>query len=164
MTAVAEEEFSSKAAECAAVTRQSTVLGHTSGMWAQVVASAIRGQDDDAFVDALESFSQQVLRRLPNPRITDASTVTACYLQQSLPGLIDMTAKYTGNSNGENVWQGLLANANVGGENVHRGSVLGAILGARAGASKLPQRLIQGLYPRAELEKEIDSFVKAVLP
>jgi hypothetical protein len=132
-------------------------------MWAQVVASAIREGDDDVFADALETFSQQVMRRRPNPRVADASTMSACYLETSLPGLVDMTAKYLqGNNN--NVWQGLLANANVGGENVHRGSVLGAILGARAGASKLPPQLIQGLYPQGELAKEIDDFVNAVLP
>lgn len=152
------------AAACAAVTRRSTVLEKTSGMWAQVVASAIREPDDTVFSEALETFSQQLLRRRPNPRVDDASTMSACYLQSSLPGLVDMTAKYLQSNNDNNVWKALLANANVGGENVHRGSVLGAILGARAGASKLPPKLIKGLYPRKELAKEIDDFVNAVLP
>jgi ADP-ribosyl-[dinitrogen reductase] hydrolase len=61
------------------------------------------------------------------------------------------------------VWQGLLANTNVGGENVHRGSAIGAILGARAGLKELPPQLIQGLYPQQELAQEINDFVHAVL-
>ena len=36
------------------------------------------------------------------------------------------------------VEEGLLANANCGGENVHRGIVLGAILGASVGVQGVP--------------------------
>ena len=99
------------------------------------------------------------LRRLPNPNGQDQ--ITACYLSQSLPPLLDMVAKYMPPRS--NVWDALIANANVGGENVHRGSILGAVLGARAGVSGLPPQLINGLHDKQELEQEIDSFVKAVL-
>ena len=150
------------ASKCASVTRESSVLERTAGLWAQVVASSIQESDDTNFANTLSSFSQHFLARRPNPNVNDASTMSACYLQQSLPGLVDMTSKYVSTDNG--VWQGLLANANTGGENVHRGSVLGAILGARAGESKLPAKLIQGLYAHSEIAKEIDDFVQAVLP
>jgi ADP-ribosylglycohydrolase len=56
-----------------------------------------------------------------------------------------------------------VANANVGGENVHRGSILGAILGARAGYDRLPPRLVDGLYDKANLAKEIDDFIQVVM-
>jgi ADP-ribosylglycohydrolase len=94
------------------------------------------------------------------PSATSRDAMTACYLGQALPSTLDMVCKYTSN---DNVWQGLLANANVGGENVHRGSILGAILGARAGEDALPINLKKGLHDYAELEQEIDSFVKAVI-
>jgi hypothetical protein len=42
--------------------------------------------------------------------------------------------------------------------------VLGAVLGARAGADRLPAHMINGLYPQSELAKEIDQFFHAVLP
>ena len=80
-------------------------------MWASVVSSAIR-EGDDGFGDALNQFSKQTIRRKPNANVADGSTMSACYLQQSLPGLLDMTAKYTAK---HDVWGGLLANANVGG-------------------------------------------------
>jgi ADP-ribosyl-[dinitrogen reductase] hydrolase len=156
------------AAECAAVTRRSNVLEKVSSQWAKLVVSAVEDAEDDAFQQSLNDFSRQTIRRLPNPNVNDDSTMSACYLSSSLPGLIDMIAKYrpiSGAPNsGEKVWQGLLANANVGGENVHRGSVLGAVLGARAGASQLPARMMNGLYPHEELAREIDDFVLAVLP
>lgn len=39
----------------------------------------------------------------------------------------------------------------------------GAILGARVGDERLPEVLKAGLYDRDLLEKEIDSFVDAVM-
>ncbi|KAL3918576.1 MAG: hypothetical protein SGILL_004171 [Bacillariaceae sp.] len=161
------------AAECAGVTRKSAVLGNVSSLWADVVVSAVRDDDGDMFEQSLNDFSRQSIRRLPNPRVDDSSTMSACYLSSALPGLVDMVAKYrpdrsrnmkTSTNSGEIAWQGLLANANVGGENVHRGSVLGAVLGARAGGDQLPPQMIRGLYPQNELEKEIDDFVRAVMP
>lgn len=78
-----------------------------------------------------------------------------------------MLRKYTRssylNSETGGIWKALLANANIGGENVHRGSVLGAILGARVGDENLPEHLKSGLYDRHLLEEEINSFVNAVI-
>jgi ADP-ribosylglycohydrolase len=72
---------------------------------------------------------------------------------------LDTIAKYIPK---QDAWTGLVANANVGGENVHRGSILGAILGARAGYNRLPSRLENGLYDKASLAKEIDEFIEVV--
>ena len=60
-------------------------------------------------------------------------------------------------------WKGLLANANAGGENVHRGATLGAALGAATGVDALDPNLVSGLAARAELAVEIDAFVTAVI-
>lgn len=88
---------------------------------------------------------------------------SACYLSQSLPPTLDMISKYT--QSGADIWTALINNANIGGENVHRGAVLGAILGARVGDENLPKQLKEGLYDsdRQALETEITSFVKAVM-
>jgi ADP-ribosylglycohydrolase len=50
----------------------------------------------------------------------------------------------------------LLANVNAGGDNVHRGMVLGMILGAAT--ASIPSKLIDGLVAKNELEKEIEAF------
>jgi ADP-ribosylglycohydrolase len=39
----------------------------------------------------------------------------------------------------------LVSNTNLGGDNVYRGAVLGALLGAQNGMEKFPRRWIQGL-------------------
>jgi hypothetical protein len=99
------------------------------------------------------------LKQIPSPIRPDE--MSACYLQSSVPTLLDMISKYTSHSN--DAWTGLLANANNGGENVHRGAVLGAILGARAGVENMPAELFDGLHDKDALATEIDAFVGAVL-
>ena len=157
------------AADCAAVTRRSSMLERVSGSWSKVVVAAVRNPGDEDFRGVLDRFSRETIQRPPNYRVRDDTTMSACYLSSSLPGLVDMVAKYSPptddvDSAGDRVWQGLLANANVGGENVHRASVMGAILGARAGFDRLPSKLVEGLYPRSILEAEIDDFVRAIMP
>ena len=56
----------------------------------------------------------------------------------------------------------LIANANVGGENVHRGAVLGALLGADAGLSSLDARLVAGLVAKHDIEKELDALLASL--
>ena len=41
--------------------------------------------------------------------------------------------------------QGLVANTALGGDNVHRGGILGALLGAAHGSEAWPERWVQGL-------------------
>jgi len=164
------EEVQKSAAECAAVTRRSSVLENISSLWASVVLESVINPNDDVFLNTFNEFSRKIIKRPSNPHVQDASTMSACYLSSSLPGLVDMIAKYmpasndSNNNGGDRVWQGLLANANVGGENVHRGSIMGAIIGARAGLDQIPSQLVSGLHPQSELEKEIDDFVRAVIP
>ncbi len=152
------------ASTCASATRKSQVLEQVSTLWGGVVQAALLQSDDTFFFDTLSQFAQQTIRRQPNPTVHDSQTMSACYLSQSLPGLVDVVAKYGTLPTKDRVWQGLVANANTGGENVHRGSVMGAILGARTGASQLPPQLVQGLFARDQLEEEINDFVAAVMP
>ena len=85
----------------------------------------------------------------------------------------------------------VLANTNLGGENCHRGSALGAIMGAALGESRIPEKLITGAHARhvsvstgacmcaeccvccvvatglhasKEIKAEIDGFIDAVIP
>lgn len=56
----------------------------------------------------------------------------------------------------------LLANTNVGGENVARGQTLGALIGCAYGASRIPEHLKAGLVDSANIAKDIDAFVEAI--
>ena len=65
---------------------------------------------------------------------------------------------------GDDVFDALLVNANVGGENVHGGAVGGALLGANMGRAQLPPRLVDGLAATSEIAAEIDALVAALAP
>ncbi len=66
------------------------------------------------------------------------------------------TIIYFAQNHGADVEATLLANANAGGDNVHRGMVLGLIVGAAN--DELPLHLKQGLTAFDELQGEIDGF------
>ena len=103
--------------------------------------------------------ASEVLERRRGNRQTDLAVIggllsPACYIDQSLPAALYLAARYA-----DDFEAALIANTNVGGDNCHRGAVLGAILGAGLGLSGIPQRWIQGLGARAALHDEIDGFV-----
>jgi len=68
-----------------------------------------------------------------------------------------MAHKYAGN-----IEQALLANANCGGENVHRGIVLGAMFGAAEGYNAIDPKWIRGLKNHEAIEKTIEEFIASV--
>ena len=62
------------------------------------------------------------------------------------------------------VRQALLANTRRGGENVATGALLGALLGAAAGFSRLPNDFKSGLAPsgRKKLDNDVERFVSLI--
>jgi len=66
---------------------------------------------------------------------------TACYVEDSVPSVLYLALKYH-----DRPEQGLIANTNLGGDNVHRGAVLGALLGAANGLEAFPTRWVRGLH------------------
>ena len=78
----------------------------------------------------------------------------ACYIDQSFPSVLYLAARYA-----DDFESAMIANTNVGGDNCHRGAVLGAILGAALGVEAIPKRWINGLTAHAELNDEIEQFI-----
>lgn len=78
----------------------------------------------------------------------------ACYIDQAFPSVLYLAARYS-----DDFESALIANTNVGGDNCHRGAVLGAILGAALGLEAIPKRWINGLTAHAELNNEIETFI-----
>ncbi|MDO9052260.1 MAG: ADP-ribosylglycohydrolase family protein [Methylotenera sp.] len=78
----------------------------------------------------------------------------ACYIDQSFPSVLYLAARYPNDFEAA-----LIANTNVGGDNCHRGAVLGAILGASLGFEAIPKRWINGLTSHVELNDEIEKFI-----
>ncbi len=76
----------------------------------------------------------------------------ACPISDSWPSLLYLAYKYKGDAK-----SALLANTNVGGENCHRGSVLGVILGL-SNADGLDE-MFSGLKDKQAINDEIESLL-----
>ena len=162
------EDAAREAQKCVAVTRRSKPLQKATAAWAGLVYSAIRRDKEGAnLTEGVDSMAKSL--GLPKPKIRSTeNTMTACYLDSSLPAVTDNLVTFDSqkrNGDVSEVWRDLLAIANTGGENVHRASCIGAILGIYSNPQPeawLQSRLVQGLYHSEELRKEIDDFVTVV--
>ena len=82
----------------------------------------------------------------------------ACYIDQSFPAVLYLATRYAADFE-----EALVANTNVGGDNCHRGAILGAILGTALGYAAIPPRWTLGLQAHADLETEIEGFLDRFL-
>lgn len=82
----------------------------------------------------------------------------ACYLGDSLPATLYLAVKYAGD-----LRAGLLANVRLGGDNCHRGVVLGALLGAQCGLDAVPQQWVTGLYAHTRYRILLEQLRAAAL-
>jgi len=76
----------------------------------------------------------------PDEAVVGRRLSTACYVEDSVPSVLYLALKYHHEPE-----QGLIANTNLGGDNVHRGAVLGSLLGAANGLEAFPSRWVKGL-------------------
>lgn len=98
----------------------------------------------------------QLARQHAEPEVVRHLLATACYPEHGLPLLLYLIVKHN-----LGIEASLLANANAGGDNVHRGMIMGLITGASG--YDLPDHLVEGLIDRKELKIEIDAFVDIAL-
>merc|ERR1712151_272822 len=116
-------------AEVCSVTRRSDKLEKASKIWSDVIFNTLYPSDTlkmESSSDYLSNILNEAGRAFGTSRSVRADRrdeMSACYLDQSFPPTLDMILKY---DKEKDVWTGLVANANVGGENVHRGAILGA--------------------------------------
>jgi ADP-ribosyl-[dinitrogen reductase] hydrolase len=112
-----------------------------------------------AVAESLGFPAAKVVERIRREQRSDRDVIggllsPACYIDQSFPAVLYLAARYP-----DDFEAAQIANANAGGDNCHRGAVLGAILGAALGFRAIPERWIQGLQARAELADEIETFI-----
>lgn len=79
--------------------------------------------------------------REPDLRVIGHHLSPACYIRESFPAALYLAWKYA-----DDFESAVVANTMVGGDNCHRGAVIGALVGAAAGASQLPARFLSGLH------------------
>jgi ADP-ribosyl-[dinitrogen reductase] hydrolase len=103
---------------------------------------------------------EELLKRVHRNQNSDLDVIggllsPACYVDQSFPSVLYLAARYSNDFEGA-----LVGNTNVGGDNCHRGAVLGCVLGAALGFEAIPKRWINGLTAHAEIQEEIEQFIK----
>ena len=96
--------------------------------------------------------AEQWLRE-PDEVVIGHRVSPACYIADAFPASLYLAWKYAGDFE-----SGVIANANVGGDNCHRGAVVGALLGAAVGESGIPPRFIGELHGTGPLRAQIESL------
>lgn len=72
-----------------------------------------------------------------------------------MPGILYYAYKYLARP-----FDGLVSNADIGGDSIHRGSVLGAIFGAANGTAWIPEHVMKGLADPNRSDDELHGMVK----
>lgn len=130
-----------------------------SAAFSSLLLNVLRGEDLRASVEACADAAmgrgagahirQSVAKSSEDPMV-------ACYIDSGFPAMLFMLHKYAD----DDLATVACANANAGGENVARGSVLGAVLGARhGGLGSAAGWLEDGLFHGVEINQEMDAFV-----
>ena len=88
--------------------------------------------------------------REPDDVVIGHRVSPACYIADAFPASLYLAWKYA-----DDFEAGVIANANVGGDNCHRGAVVGALLGAAVGTGQIPARFCDGLHDAAALRQQM---------
>jgi ADP-ribosyl-[dinitrogen reductase] hydrolase len=186
-------QAAASAAATVAVTRNSALLERYAAEWATLVFSVVRTaaanrsvlpvSDTTDTATPTVSLARAMARNLGlrTPQVKASDEITACYLDSAVPAMLDTLVKYQPpldfkgvskpSAPWDSIWTGLLANANTGGENVHRGSCLGAVWGAVAAAATLPSTttsslqtslLVNGLFHGANIQRDIQALLESI--
>ncbi|EFN58988.1 hypothetical protein CHLNCDRAFT_137616 [Chlorella variabilis] len=145
-----------------ALTHQSQALGNYAQVYSQLLVEVTNGRD---LREAVRSAAKDVgvdLDAALRYGYTDQEVVhrvygSACYITDSFPSVLYLAYKHT-----DSFEEAVLANTNVGGENCHRGSALGALMGAAHGVAGIPRPLIEGLHDSKAIGGEIEEYVSAL--
>ncbi|MCB1671861.1 MAG: ADP-ribosylglycohydrolase family protein [Pseudomonadales bacterium] len=136
-------------------------LAQICGYLVRLLDALLRCQDRDEGRDILNQCAHDSagldLHKLTKKCRSDREVIgglfsPACYISGSWPGVLYLAYRYLGESDA-----GLLANANLGGDNVHRGFVLGSLLGLLDSTAEI--RFFQQLKDRHQLTREFEAIL-----
>lgn len=117
-----------------ALTHDSASLAQAADVYAKLLYDVAQGGDLRAGAKAAAQALGVDVERYARSGMDDTSVVqrlgSACYITSSLPVVLYLAYKH-----GDSFEDAVLANVNAGGENAHRGSALGALVGAAVGKS-----------------------------
>ena len=97
----------------------------------------------------------ELMKNYEEDDILGSVFTTGCYPEQSLPVLMYLLYK-----NKFDFKASVLANANAGGDCVHRGIILGMLAGAAS--KEIPDALKMGLSDHSSINQEIEDFINVI--
>lgn len=95
--------------------------------------------------NALLKFPFDAMLGLEDEVVVGKNFKTSSNADQAIPCIAYLALKY-----GDHPEKAMIKNTNLGGDNCHRGAVLGALLGAAHGINAWPERWMSGLKTRLE--------------
>ncbi len=122
---------------------------------ARILSAVAAGADlrEAIFEHASHWFSKRKAEqwlREPDEVVIGHRVSPACYIADAFPASLYLAWKYAGDFEA-----GVIANTNVGGDNCHRGAVVGALLGAAVGMARIPPRFMDGMHDAAAMRLHI---------
>jgi ADP-ribosylglycohydrolase len=111
----------------------------------RVLCEVMQGKDLRVAIRdyASEYFSEKRSRSFqvkPDAAVVARHFSPACYIKDAFPATLYLAWKYA-----DDFAAGIIANTNIGGDNCHRGAVLGALLGAQLGVGGILPSWVEGL-------------------
>jgi ADP-ribosylglycohydrolase len=105
------------------------------------------------FTHATNWFSRGKARewsKEPDDAVVGGRVSSACYIDEAFPASLYLAWKYAGDFGA-----GVMANANLGGDNCHRGAVIGSVIGCAVGGSGIPPRYVDELDGATSIKTQV---------
>ncbi len=127
------------------LTHHHSYLDRAADAYIQVLWHVLNGEDLRNAIEtyAKEFFSKrraQCWEKMEDGAVVDYHFSSACYIDKAFPASLYLAWKYA-----RSFRNGIIANTNIGGDNCHRGAVVGALLGAFGGLKSIPDQWIKSL-------------------
>ena len=148
------KELYKKVIETINLTRRTRALDRYAMAFTDLLVEVLEGKPLRGTIEKIgEEYFQGSVSTMVNAE-GRSDPMVACYIDSSFPALLHFSYKYA-----NSFPEAILANANAGGENVARGSLLGAIMGAAHGMGGFPEWSTTGLKAKEQIGEEIDAFL-----
>ncbi len=146
------------------LTHQSAEVAAAGDALARILGAVIVGGNlrEAIFEHGTDWFSKRKAEqwsREPDQVVIGRRLSPACYIAEAFPASLYLAWKYA-----DDFEAGVVANTNLGGDNCHRGAVVGALLGAACGRHRIPLRFVNNIANSAHFGTQIDQLVSHQLP
>jgi ADP-ribosylglycohydrolase len=146
-----------------ALTHPDESLMQVCDRYVKLLCSLMEGSDEDGVKALLVEAGKGspgldvaglVKRNLPDHQVVGHLFSRACYISDSWPVVLYLAYKYQNDP-----WQALRVNTNLGGDNVHRGIVLGVLLGLQS--NTVATNWFDKLVSHSAIGQEIEALINA---